>query len=66
MTTITTQNVITIPQKLLHDFVTEFDKMKKIYEIIDHTLAKKDVEDKNVKTFTHVNDFFDDLDNTKN
>lgn len=66
MTTITTQNVITIPQKLLHDFVTEFDKMKKIYEIIDHTLAKKDVEDKNVKTFTDVNDFFDDLDNTKN
>ncbi|MFA5747658.1 MAG: hypothetical protein WC872_00930 [Candidatus Absconditabacterales bacterium] len=65
MTTITTQNVITLPQKLLHDFVTEFDKMKKIYEVIDHALAKKDVKDKNIKTFTDVNNFFDDLDNTK-
>ena len=62
----TTQELISIPQTLLHDFVTEFDKMKKIYEIIDHTLAKKDIEDNNTKTFTDVNKFFDDLDNTKN
>ena len=62
----TTQELISIPQTLLHDFVTEFDKMKKIYEIIDHTLAKKDIEDNNTKTFTDVNEFFDDLDNTKN
>ena len=66
MTTITTQEVITLPQKLLHDFVTEFDKMKKIYEVIDHALATKDVNDNNVKTFTDINNFFDDLDNTKN
>jgi hypothetical protein len=66
MTTITTQDVITLPQKLLHDFVTEFDKMKKVYEVIDHALATKDVNDNNVKTFTDVNNFFDDLDNTKN
>lgn len=66
MTTITTQEVITLPQKLLHDFVTEFDKMKKVYEVIDHALATKDVNDNNVKTFTDVNNFFDDLDNTKN
>ncbi|MFA7717206.1 MAG: hypothetical protein WC875_00640 [Candidatus Absconditabacterales bacterium] len=66
MTTITTQQVITLPQKLLHDFVTEFDKMKKIYEVIDHALAKKDVKDNNIKTFNDVNDLFDDLDNTKN
>jgi len=66
MTTITTQEVITLPQKLLHDFVTEFDKMKKVYEVIDHALATKDVSDNNVKTFTDVNNFFDDLDNTKN
>ena len=63
---ITTQEVITLPQKLLHDFVTEFDKMKKVYEVIDHALATKDVNDNNVKTFTDVNNFFDDLDNTKN
>jgi len=62
----TTQELISIPQTLLHDFVTEFDKMKKIYEIIDHTLAKKDIEDNNTKTFTDINKFFDDLDNTKN
>jgi len=62
----TTQELISIPQTLLHDFVTEFDKMKKIYEIIDHTLAKKDIEDNNTKTFTDVNKFFDDLDDTKN
>ena len=66
MTTITSQDVITLPQKLLHDFVTEFDKMKKVYEVIDHALATKDVNDNNVKTFTDVNNFFDDLDNTKN
>jgi hypothetical protein len=66
MTTITTQNVITLPQQLLHDFVIEFDKMKKVYEVIDHALAEKDVNDNNTKTFTDVNDFFDELDNTKN
>ena len=66
MTTITPQEVISLPQTLLHEFVTEFDKMKKIYEIIDHALAEKDVNDKNNKTFTDVNNLFDDLDNTKN
>ncbi len=66
MATITTQEVITLPQQLLHDFVTEFDKMKKVYEVIDHALATKDVNDNNTKTFTDVNNFFDDLDNTKN
>lgn len=66
MTTIKTQEVITLPQQLLHDFVTEFDKMKKVYEVIDHALATKDVNDNNTKTFTDVNNFFDDLDNTKN
>ncbi|EKD24659.1 MAG: hypothetical protein ACD_80C00174G0009 [uncultured bacterium (gcode 4)] len=65
MSTITTQDVITLPQKLLHEFVTEFDKMKKIYEVIDHALAEKDMNDKNSKTFTDVDSFFDDLDNTK-
>ncbi|MFA6256666.1 MAG: hypothetical protein WC606_05850 [Candidatus Absconditabacterales bacterium] len=66
MTTITAQEVITLPKALLHQFVTEFDKMKKIYEVIDHTLAKKDADDKNIKTFTDVNALFDDLDNTQN
>ena len=66
MTTITSQDVITLPQKLLHDFVTEFDKMKKVYEVIDHALAEKDVNDNNTKKFTDVNNFFDDLDDTKN
>lgn len=66
MTTITTSNVITLPQALLHEFVTEFDKMKKVYEVIDHALAENDVNDKNIKTFTDVNKLFDDLDNTKN
>lgn len=63
MSTVTQQDIISIPRNLLSQFVSEFDKMKKLYDIIDHTLAEKDVEDKQTKTFKNTKDLFDDLDN---
>jgi hypothetical protein len=61
--TITDKEIVSIPRNLLNDFVIEFDKMKKIYEIIDHTLAEKDLESKKIKSFKSTKALFNDLDN---
>ena len=64
MTTATLQqDTITVPKNLWYDFVSEFDKMKKVYELMDHMIAEREVKQNDVKTFTNVKDFFDDLDN---
>lgn len=57
------KDTITISKDLLNDFVSEFHKMKKVYEMIDHTLAEKDVEQKHVKSFTKIKDLYHELDN---
>ncbi len=62
MATITDQDIVSIPRNLLNDFITNFDEMKKVYELIDHTLSEKDLESENTKSFTTTKDLFDDLD----
>ncbi len=62
MATITDQEIVSIPRNLLNDFITNFDEMKKVYELIDHTLSEKDLESENTKSFTTTKDLFDDLD----
>jgi hypothetical protein len=44
-TTAVKQDTIVISKSLFTDFFVEFDKMKKIYEKIDHIVASKDLED---------------------
>ncbi len=63
MAIVTDKEIISVPRNLLNDFVVNFDKMKKVYEIIDHTLAEKDIESKNIKSFKNTKDLFDELDN---
>ena len=64
MTTATiTQDTISIPKTLFTDFLVEFDKMKILYEKIDHIVATKELEKGETKSFTDVNELFDDLDN---
>ena len=63
MSTITDNEIVSLPRKVLHDFVVEFGKMKKVYEVIDHTLAEKDIQAGKVSVFTDTQKFFDDLDN---
>lgn len=64
MTTATiTQDTISIPKTLFTDFLVEFDKMKILYEKIDHIVATKELEKGETKSFTDVNELFNDLDN---
>lgn len=64
MTTATiVQDTINIPKTLFTDFLVEFDKMKVLYEKIDHIVATKELEKEETKSFTNVNELFDDLDN---
>lgn len=63
MTTITDQDVVSIPRRVLSDFVAEFDKLRLFYELIDHTLAEKDIVNKRLKKFTNKKALFHDLDN---
>jgi hypothetical protein len=63
MAIVTDKEIISVPRNLLNDFVVNFDKMKKVYEIIDHTLAEKDIESKKTKSFKNTKDLFDELDN---
>lgn len=64
MTTATIpQDTISIPKTLFTDFLVEFDKMKILYEKIDHIVATKELEKGETKSFTDVNELFDDLDN---
>ncbi len=63
MSIVKDKEIVSIPRNLLNDFVSNFDKMKKVYELIDHTLAEKDIESNNTKSFKNTKALFNDLDN---
>ena len=64
MTTTATQNDITaVPTQLLNDFSDNFNKLKNVYELIDHTIADRQTKQDETKSFSNANDLFDDLDN---
>ncbi|MDD3263025.1 MAG: hypothetical protein PHR61_04200 [Candidatus Absconditabacteria bacterium] len=51
------------PKIEIKDFLINFDKMKILYEKIDHIVATKELEKGETKSFTDVNELFNDLDN---
>ena len=58
-----TKDQVTIPYSLLNDMVAELSKIKNIYEQVSLLIAKNEEENWEMKSFTNVNDLFDDLDN---
>lgn len=58
-----TKDQVTIPSSLLNDMAAELSKIKNIYEQVSLLIAKNEEENWEMKSFTNVNDLFDDLDN---
>ena len=62
-TATTTKDQVTIPYSLLNDMATELSKVRNLYEQISLLIAKNEEEKWEMKSFTNVNDLFDELDN---
>ncbi len=58
-----TKDQVTIPYSLLNDMATELSKVRNLYEQISLLIAKNEEEKWEMKSFTNVNDLFDELDN---
>lgn len=58
-----TKDQVTIPTSLLNDMVTELCRVRNLYEQVSLLIAKNQEEKWEMKSFTNVNDLFDDLDN---
>jgi len=58
-----TKDQVTIPYSLLNDMATELSKVRNLYEKISLLIAKNEEEKWEMKSFTNVNDLFDELDN---
>lgn len=58
-----TKDQVTIPSSLLNDMAAELSKIKNIYEQVSLLIAKNEEKNWEMKSFTNVNDLFDDLDN---
>ena len=62
-TAATTKDQVTIPMTLLNDMSDELSKIKDIYEQVSLLVAANQEKNWEMKSFTNVKDFFDDLDN---
>lgn len=63
MAVVSNNDFVTIKKSTLQDFISNFEKIKKSYEAIDHELAEQDLKKWNIKSFSNVKDLFYDLDN---
>ena len=58
-----TKDQITIPMAMLDNITWEFEKIKNMYEELDHYIAMQDVKRGNTSTYSDADDFLSSLDN---
>mgnify|MGYP007056173223 CR=1 FL=1 len=58
-----TKDQITIPVTMLDNLTWEFEKIKNMYEELDHYIAMQDVKNWNVSKYSNADDFLSSLDN---
>jgi len=57
-----TKDQITIPMAMLDNITWEFEKIKNMYEELDHYIAMQDVKKWNTSTYSDADDFLSSLD----
>lgn len=57
-----TKDQVTIPMNMIDNITFEFEKMKNMYEELDHYIAMQDVKKWNVKKYSNTDDFLSSLD----
>ncbi len=62
-TTTTTKDQVTIPMTMLDNLTWEFEKIKNMYEELDHYIAMQDIKNWNTTKYSNANEFLSSLDN---
>lgn len=57
-----TKKQVTIPMYMIDNITWEFEKIKTMYEELDHYIAMQDIKNWNVDKYTNADDFLDSLD----
>lgn len=62
-TTTTTKDQVTIPMTMLDNLTWEFEKIKNMYEELDHYIAMQDIKNWNTTEYSNADEFLSSLDN---
>lgn len=58
-----TKDQVTIPMTMLDNLTWEFEKIKNMYEELDHYIAMQDIKNWNTTKYSNANEFLSSLDN---
>ena len=58
-----TKDQVTIPMTMLDNLTWEFEKIKNMYEELDHYIAMQDIKNWNTTKYSNADEFLSSLDN---
>lgn len=58
-----TKDQVTIPMTMLDNLTWEFEKIKNMYEELDHYIAMQDIKNWNTTKYSNADEFLSGLDN---